>query len=61
MQQTTNYSFKKPEMIDTVADSIPAYADNLDYIDTLIKELDDGKVDKEVGIIKLLHQCFNIW
>lgn len=49
MQQTTNYGFKKPEMTDTVADSIPAYADNLDDIDMLIKELDDGKVDKEVG------------
>lgn len=49
MQQTTNYGFKKPEMIDTVADSIPAYATNFDTIDTLIKGLDDGKVDKEVG------------
>jgi hypothetical protein len=49
MQQTTNYSLKKPELIDTVADSIPAYADNLDDIDTLIKGLDDDKVDKEAG------------
>ena len=49
MQETTNYGFKKPEMIDTVAASIPAYADNLDDIDTLIKELDDGKVDKILG------------
>ena len=49
MQQTTNYNLKKPGMTDTVADSIPAYADNLDDIDTLIKGLDDDKVDKEVG------------
>ena len=49
MQQTTNYGFKKPELMDTVADSIPAYADNFDDIDKLIKELDDDKVDKEVG------------
>ncbi len=49
MQQTTNYGFKKPEMIDTVADSIPAYATNFDTIDTLVKGLDDDKVDKEVG------------
>jgi len=49
MQQTTNYSFKKPGMTDTVADSIPAYADNFDDIDTQIKELDDGKVDKISG------------
>ena len=49
MQQTTNYNLKKPGMTDTVADSIPAYADNLDDIDTLIKGLDDGKVDKISG------------
>jgi hypothetical protein len=49
MQQTTNYNLKKPGMTDTVADSIPAYATNFDTIDTLIKGLDDDKVDKEVG------------
>jgi len=49
MQQTTNYNLKKPGMTDTVAASIPAYADNLDDIDTLIKGLDDGKVDKISG------------
>jgi len=49
MQETTNYNLKKPGMTDTVADSIPAYATNFDTIDALVKELDDGKVDKEAG------------
>lgn len=49
MQETTNYGFKKPGMTDTVAASIPAYATNFDTIDTLIKGLDDGKVDKISG------------
>ena len=49
MLKTTNYDLNKPAMTDTVADSIPAYADNFDDIDTLIKGLDDGKVDKILG------------
>jgi len=49
MLKTTNYDLNKPAMTDTVADSIPAYADNFDDIDTLMKELDDGKVDKISG------------
>ncbi|MER1957937.1 MAG: hypothetical protein ABS942_11180, partial [Solibacillus sp.] len=47
MQLTSNYNLKKPDGTDVV--NITDFNDNADIIDTQLKKLNDGKVDKVTG------------